>query len=236
MDMITLLQVAGTAVDTAHKVAAVGATAPPPQELSVVDLLIKGGVLMIPIALLSLISFYILVERYFAIRKAGMIDPRFLPEVESRLKRGDLKSAMDYCKATNSAVARILEKGLSRVGSPKREIEDGMEGKAKVEIYNLEKGLNVLAAVAALAPMFGFLGTVLGMIKAFHQIELMDSPSIGVIAGGIYVKMVTSASGLIVGVMAHIFHTWLSTMIDRVVNRMEVTANDFMDIFYQPVQ
>jgi len=190
---------------------------------------------MIPILLLSLISFYIFVERYLAIQRVGKIDPRFLPAVEERLKRGELKAAIDFCKATNSAVARILEKGLSRVGSPKREIEDGMESKAKVEIYNLEKGLNILAAIAAIAPMFGFLGTVVGMIKAFHQIALTENVSIGVIAGGIYVKMVTSASGLIVGVIAHIFYTWLNTMIDRVVNRMEVTANDFMDIFYQPV-
>lgn len=191
---------------------------------------------MIPIVLLSLISFYIFIERWLAIRRAGQLDPRFLSNVEERLKRGDLRSAIDFCKTTNTAVARILEKGLSRVGSPKREIEEGMESKAKVEIYNLEKGLNILAAIAAMAPMFGFLGTVVGMIKAFHQIALTENVSIGVIAGGIYIKMVTSASGLIVGVIAHMFYTMLTTMIDRVVNKMEVTANDFMDIFYQPVQ
>jgi biopolymer transport protein ExbB len=121
------------------------------------------------------------------------------------------------------------------LGSPIRDIESSIENTARVEVYKMEKNVNLLAAIAALAPMFGFLGTVIGMIRAFYDISLADNISIGVISSGIYVKMITSAAGLIVGVVAYIFYTYLNTRIERVVNKMEVTAIEFMDILYKPV-
>ncbi|MDX2002425.1 MAG: MotA/TolQ/ExbB proton channel family protein [Chitinophagales bacterium] len=233
MNLISFfLQATPVAIDTLNNAAQ---TTTEQEKLSVLDLMMKGGVLMIPILLLSLVAVYIFVERYLTISKAGRIEPTFLPSIADRLQHGDVKSAIHQCKSTNLPIARILERGLSRIGTPKREIEDSMETMAKVEVYKLEKGLNILAAVASIAPMFGFLGTVVGMITAFHQIALSDTISIGVIAGGIYVKMVSSASGLIVGVMAHMFHTILNSMIDRTVNKMELTAINFMDVLHQPV-
>lgn len=206
-----------------------------PQEgLSVIGLLVKGGPIMIPILLLSLISVYLFIERSIFISKTSRIDPHLVNNVKDMLIREDIKGAMVYCERSTSPFSSIVHKGLTRLGSPIRDIESAVENTARVEVYKMEKNINLLAAIAALAPMFGFLGTVIGMIKAFYDISMSDNISIGIIASGIYVKMITSASGLIVGVLSYIFYTYLNARIERVVNKMEVTAIEFLDILYKP--
>ena len=203
-------------------------------EMSLFDLLLKGGYVMIPIILLSVISLYLFVERYLYIKQAGKVDPYFLTNIKQKLKDGDVKSAIEYCDQTNYPIAKMLQKGLYRLGSPMRDIESAIEYMANVEIAKMEKNLSFLSAIAAIAPMLGFLGTVTGMIKSFYSISVADNISIGIIAGGIYEKMVTSGAGLVVGIIAHVFYTYLNNMIDRTINNMEMKTIEFMDILYKP--
>lgn len=205
------------------------------QGLSAFDLIMKGGWIMVPIFILSFLALYLFIERYLYIKSAGQLDPAFLNNIKDKLYAGNVKGAIEYCQQSKLPVARLIEKGLSRLGTSMRDIESAIENTARIEIYKMEKGLPILSAIAAIAPMFGFLGTVIGMIKAFYDISIQDNISIGVISSGIYTKMITSASGLIVGVVAYILYTYLSTMIDRVVNRMEVQAIEFLDILHKPV-
>ena len=229
-----LLQITQEATTAAADTTA-AAGAAPAQELKLFDLLTKGGVVMIPLLFLSLLSIYMFVERYLYIRKASYMEPNFLNNIKDKLREENIRGALELCQRSTFPIARLIEKGLSRIGSPIRDVESAIENTARVEIYQMEKNLSILAAIAAIAPMFGFLGTVLGMIRAFYNISLADNISIGIIASGIYEKMVTSAAGLIVGVMAHILFTYLNTLIDRSVNKMEVTAIDFMDILHKPI-
>lgn len=201
--------------------------------LSLFDLIMKGGWVMLPIFLLSFLSVYIFIERYLYINTAGKINPELLRNVKTKLNQGRVEEAIEFCAIQNQPMGRILERGLSRVGTSIRDVESALDNSARVEIAYLEKNLNILAAIAAIAPMFGFLGTVTGMIKAFYHISLADTISIGIIAGGIYEKMVTSAAGLVVGVLAYIFYTSLNTLIDRKVTKMEVTAIQFTDILFK---
>jgi biopolymer transport protein ExbB len=202
--------------------------------LSLISLLVKGGPVMIPIGILFVASVYIFFERYFYIRKTVSMDSNFLFTIREMLFNGNVKGAQDYCKMNQQPIARLLEKGISRIGQPIREIEHAIQSTAGVEIYNMEKNLGFLSAIAKIAPMFGFLGTVTGMIRAFHDISLRNDINIGIISGGIYEKMITSATGLIVGIIASMFYTLLTTMIERSINKMEVTATDFVDILYKP--
>lgn len=205
------------------------------QAISPLDLIMKGGFIMIPIAVLFILALYIFFERYLYIKRTSKLDNNFLFTIREMLFNGNVQGALAFSKASQFPIARLLEKGINRLGSPIRDIENAIENTAKVEIYNMEKNLGILSAIAAIAPMFGFLGTVTGMIRSFHDISLANDINIGIISSGIYEKMITSATGLIVGIIAHVFYTILMAMIDRNVNKMEVTAIDFMDILYKPV-
>jgi biopolymer transport protein ExbB len=221
-----------TAADsTAVNLASSGAS----QAISPLDLVMKGGFIMIPIALLFILALYIFFERYLYIKRTSKLDNNFLFTIREMLYNNNVSGALAFAKASQFPIARLLEKGINRLGSPIRDIENAIENTAKVEIYNMEKNLGILSAIAAIAPMFGFLGTVTGMIRSFHDISLANDINIGIISSGIYEKMITSATGLIVGIIAHVFYTILMAMIDRNVNKMEVTAIDFMDILYKPV-
>jgi biopolymer transport protein ExbB len=203
--------------------------------ISPLDLIMKGGFIMVPIGILLVLALYIFFERYLYIKRTSKLDNNFLFTIREMLFNGNVSGALAFAKASNFPIARLLEKGINRLGSPIRDIENAIENTAKVEIYNMEKNLGILSAIAAIAPMFGFLGTVTGMIRSFHDISLANDINIGIISSGIYEKMITSATGLIVGIIAHVFYTILMAMIDRNVNKMEVTAIDFMDILYKPV-
>jgi biopolymer transport protein ExbB len=205
-------------------------------ELTLFGLLEKGGWIMIPIFILFFIALFLFIERYLYIRKTSRLDGTFLFSIREMLVGGNVQGAINYCKTSQFPIARLLEKGLNRLGSPINDIEKAIENTARVEIYNMEKNLGILSAIAKIAPMFGFLGTVAGMIRTFHDIATNGGGKIdiGTISTGIYEKMVTSAKGLIVGIIAYMFYTLLVTMIDRTVNKMEVTAIDFVDILHKP--
>lgn len=216
---------------------ALPSSAPAPVQhdsLSLLDLIMKGGVLMIPIGILSLISIYVLIERFVAIKKAGKTDKTLMQQIKEHLRSGNIDAAKNLCKAQNTAVASVMEKGVSRIGKPIREIESSMESVGKLEVSKMEKGLSVLGIIAGIAPMFGFIGTISGVIKIFYNISLADNISIGLISGGLYEKMITSAAGLIVGVFSFVSYHYLNMMIDRITFKMEAHSVEFLDILQDP--
>lgn len=201
--------------------------------ISLLDMMIKGGYLMIPIVILSLIAVYVIVERYITIKKASKSDANFMNNIKDFVKTGNMEAARSLCRNSSSPQAKMIEKGVSRIDKPLKEVETSVENVGKLEVYKLEKNLNILGIIAGIAPMFGFIGTILGVIKIFYNISLADNISIGLISGGLYEKMVTSAAGLVVGVFAFIGYHWLNMMIDKVVQRMESDAIEFIDILQE---
>jgi biopolymer transport protein ExbB len=205
-----------------------------PASISFLDLIMKGGVIMIPILILSVISIFLMVERFLTISKARKVDPNFMNNIRVLLMENKIDSALNLARTTNTPIARLLEKGIKRLGRPIKEIESAVENTGKLEIYKLEKNLAYLGIIAGIAPMLGFVGTISGVIKIFYNISLADNISIGLIAGGLYEKMVTSAAGLVVGIIAHIAFHFLNTMIDRVSFQLESTAVEFIDLLHEP--
>lgn len=204
--------------------------------ISYLELLYKGGVIMIPILALSVVATYLFIERYLYIKKASREDARIINYVTNCLRKGDVTSAIDYCEQSKSPFANMAKKALFRVGSPISDIESALQHTASVELAHMEKNLTILSAISAIAPMLGFLGTVFGMITTFHDIAVASDISMGVIADGIYKKMITSATGLIVGICAYCYYTYLNNMIDRVAVSLEMNSIDFLDPFFKPVQ
>lgn len=239
MSLILQIQQAGTAIaDTLQQAAPLvtppaGNAAP---SLSFMELLMKGGYIMIPLGILSIAGLFIFFERLFTIRKFSNIDQNFLHQIRDFMHQGNIDAAKSLCKNTNSPVARMIYKGLMRLGKPVKEIEGAIENIGKLEIYQMEKNLGLLGTIASIAPMFGFLGTIFGVIKIFYNISLADNISIGLIAGGLYEKMITSAAGLLIGIFAYLAHHYLILMIDRVVNKMEINAIEFIDLLEEPVK
>jgi biopolymer transport protein ExbB len=225
-----LLQIA---YDTTTQVTAVSSGQ---DSLSLLSLIMKGGWLMVPILLLSVVGVFLMVERFIVIQQASKVDPHFMNNIKEFLLAGKMDSALAMCKSTNTPIARLLEKGLKRLGKPIKEIESAVENTGKLEIYKLEKNLGYLGIIAGIAPMFGFVGTISGVIKIFYNISLADNISIGIIAGGLYEKMITSAAGLVVGIVAHIGFHYLNAMIDRVSFQLESTAVEFIDLLQEPAK
>jgi biopolymer transport protein ExbB len=239
--ILFLLQSTETAVTaataTANEIANTVATEAPKaaaQPTSLLDLLTKGGVIMIPIAVLLIGAIYVFIERFITISKAGKVDDRFMNVVKDHIANGNIQAAKSYCRGFNHPVARVVEKGIDRIGKPIKDIERSMENVAKLEIYKMERWLNILSIIAGIAPMFGFLGTIAGMLKLFDEVASANVLSIGTIAGGINVKMVTSAAGLMVGILAFVFYNSLNAMIDRVVNKIENSSFEFVDLLHEP--
>lgn len=203
------------------------------QSINLLDLIVKGGWVMIPLFVLSFLSIYILIERYITIQKASKDTNKFMEKVKSLILQGDVKSAKALCEQTESPVARMIEKGIMRIGRPLKDIESSIENTGKVEIYKLEKNLSVLGIIAGIAPMLGFVGTISGVIKIFYNIAQVENISIGAIAEGLYEKMITSAAGLIVGIIAHIGFHYLNLMIDRVIYKMESNSLEFVDLLQE---
>ena len=218
----------GAATDTAAVRANAMADAAP--SLSLIDLIGKGGWIMLPILLLLIVALYIIIERYITIRKAAGEPEAFMGGIRSLMVKGDLQGAKMYCAQHPSPLARMVEKGLRRIGLPITEIEASVENVGKIEVARLEKNISILGIIAGIAPMLGFIGTIVGVIKIFYAISSSGEFGITQIAGGLYTKMVTSAAGLIVGIIAHIGYHWLSILVERMVFRMENSAVEFMDI------
>jgi len=198
--------------------------------ITLIDLVLKGGVIMIPIFLLSIVAIYVIVERALSIRKATENTNTLLSKLKSLIAGGDIKGAKLAAEQYHNPVAKMLAKGVSKIGQPIKNIENAMESVGKVELMKLEKNMALLGIVAAIAPMLGFVGTIAGVITIFYNISLADNISIGLIAGGLYQKMVTSAAGLIVGMIAHTGYHYLQMMIENVVLKMETAALEFVEL------
>ena len=204
------------------------------QSISLWDMAQKGGPILIPIAILSMAAVYIFFERYFTIRRLSNIDMNFMNQIKDHVHSGNIDAARTLCRNTKTPVARMIEKGLMRLGKPVKEIEGAIENVGKLEIYKMEKNLNILGSISGIAPMFGFLGTIFGVIKIFYQIAQQNSLEINTISGGLYVKMISSAAGLLVGMIAYAGYHYLQNMIERVTNKMEVNAVEFIDLLEEP--
>jgi biopolymer transport protein ExbB len=228
-------------IDTLHRAldsvkmgsSAVSAT---PEKLNFLDLLMKGGFVMIPIAILAFIGIFIFIERFIALRMAGKTDTNLLFAIRQNMVSGNIEAAISICRKTNSPISRMLNKGLMRVGKPIKEIEGAIENTGKLEVSKLERNINVLGIIAGISPMLGFVGTIVGVIKIFYNISLADNISIGLVADGLYQKMITSASGLMIGILAYLGHHILQMMLDRVVLKMETESVDFIDLLEEPVR
>lgn len=225
----TVKQIADTANQAAQQLATI-----PHQELRFGDLLIKGGWVMVPIGILAVLGLVIFFERFFTIRKASKNEGNLMVQVRSSIMSGNLQSAIAICKNSDSPLGRMLQKGLLRIGRPIKDIEGAIENIGKLEVSKLEKNIGILGIVAGIAPMFGFLGTIAGVIKIFYDISQTDNISMGVISGGLYVKMVTSAAGLFVGIVAYVGYHILNMMVDRIILRLETDAIEFIDLLEEP--
>lgn len=208
--------------------------------LSVIDLIFNGGTASIVIisvlfAMLA-VALYIYFERLLAIKAASQIDKNFMNQIRDHVMNGKLEAAKILCAQTDSPVARLTEKGVSRIGKPLDDINAAIENAGTLEVYKLEKNVNVLATVAGAAPMIGFLGTVIGMILAFHQMASSGGQAeMGDLASGIYTAMTTTVGGLIVGIIAYIGYNHLVNRTDKVVHKMEANAVEFLDLLNEPV-
>lgn len=208
-----------------------------PEKMDMLDMAFKGGWLMIVLALLSLIAFYIFFERMYVIRKAGKEDPLFMDKIKDHILSGDVKSAQNYCKTINTPAARMIEKGISRLGRPIHDVQAAIENVGNFEVAKLEKGLNVMATISGGAPMIGFLGTVTGMVRAFYNMaNAGNNVDITILSGGIYEAMITTVGGLIVGIIAMFAYNYLVTLVNGVVNKMEAKTMAFMDLLNEPAR
>ncbi|MDH5398399.1 MAG: MotA/TolQ/ExbB proton channel family protein [Cyclobacteriaceae bacterium] len=223
-----LFQITETSIDTVG----IGGGA---DTVTIMDLLLQGGFMMIPIALLSLAAVYIFAERVMTIRKASETPDQFMDNIKNSVQKGDINGARMLCAQNDSPIARMVEKGISRIGHPLKNIEVSIENVGKIEIFRLEKNLSLLATISGSAPMLGFLGTVIGMIQAFIAIAQEEgtvSPKL--LSEGIYTAMVTTAAGLFVGILAYLGYNYLVTRVQKVVHRMEYTSVDFIDLLQEP--
>lgn len=190
---------------------------------------------MIPILLLSLGAVYIFVERVLTVNKAAKTPNRFMDEVKDKVQKGDIQGAKLLCKDNETPIAKMIEKGVSRIGSPLKTIEASIENVGKIEIFKLEKNLSLMATISGAAPMLGFLGTVIGMIQAFIAIAQEEgSVSPKLLSEGIYTAMITTAAGLFVGILAYLGYNYLITRVQKVIHKMEYTSVEFIDLLQEP--
>ena len=201
---------------------------------SIVDLLMKGGIVLIPIALMLIAALFIFFERWLTIRKASKVDKNFMLNIRDYVTSGNVEAARMLCKNTDTPIARMIEKGVIRIGKPLKNIEVAIENVGKLEIYKMEKNLATLATISGAAPMIGFLGTVTGMIRAFFELASNDNVVASDLAGGIYEAMITTAAGLTVGIVAYISYNLLVALVEKVVYNMEATSVEFMDLLQEP--
>ncbi len=208
-----------------------------PRKLSLIDLAVSGGWLMIILLILSVFAIYIFGSRWWAIRKASQIDPGFMGNIRSLIHEGKIKAALSLCKENDSPIARLIEKGIERLGRPLSDIQAAVENTGNVEVARLEKGLPMLATVAGGAPMIGFLGTVIGMIQAFFNMsQAGNNIDITLLSGGIYTAMVTTVGGLFVGIIAYFGYNYLTAKVSDLIFKMESNTIEFMDLLYEPAE
>lgn len=204
--------------------------------LSFFELLKMGGWIMIPLAIMLLMAVYVFVERTIAIRNASRIDNNFMNIVRDHIVSGNVSAARSFAKNTNNPVARIIDKGIQRIGKPIDSIEKSMDNVGQLEMYKLEKNMGVLSVVSKAAPIFGFVGTLVGLMQLFSRINSSNEFEVGTIAGGIYTKLITSITGLVIGLGAYLAYSYLNTWIDKTSNKMEAASSDFLDVLQEPTR
>ncbi len=233
--MIEFLQAAKGAAAAAGETAEAAVTND--VSMSLWELFTKGGWLMWPLLILGGITVFIFVERYLAIRKASVMDMNFMNRIRDYISDGKIRSAIDLCRKTNTPIARMIEKGIGRIGRPMGDIQSAIENVANLEVSKLENGLPFLATIAGGAPMIGFLGTVLGMVQTFMDMSAAGGTvDMSLLSSGMYVAMVTTVAGLIVGIPAYFGYNYLVARIEKLVFQMEANSIAFMDILNQPVK
>ena len=239
--MLFLQQIATLASDTASSAAAAASAIAPaavpaaPEPLSLWELCVEGGWIMIILGLLLVISIYVLVERSIVTYKASRCDESFMKRIKDYIHDGEIESALNLCKATGSPYSRLIAKGITRIGRPMNDVLVAIENTGNLEVAAISKGLPWLATTAAAAPMLGFLGTVIGMVQAFYSIASAGTAaSIGDFAGGISTALVTTVAGLIVGIAAMFAYNFLVARINKVMNLMEARTMEFMDLLNEP--
>lgn len=203
---------------------------------SIWSLLSKGGPLMIPLFILFALAVFFFFERFLVIKKAGQLDENFMSIIRDHVTNGNLTAARSLAKNTNNPVARMIDKGLQRVGKPIDAIENAMDNVGKLEMYKMEKNLTMLSVIARIAPLFGFVGTIVGLVLLLKEFATISNPSISQIADAMYIKLITSATGLIIGMLAYLGYSFLDTQINRTANRMEAASSEFIDILQEPTR
>jgi biopolymer transport protein ExbB len=231
-----LLQAGGLATQVADSLSKAAPTVLAPKEMHLWDILKSGGPLMIPLGLMFIGAVFFFFERNIAIRKAANVDENFMRIIRDHIVNGNISAARAITKNTNNPVARIIDKGIQRIGKPIDAIERSMENVAQLEMYNLERNLSVLSVISRAAPIFGFIGTLAGLMQLFFDINTTGEFVLNTIAGGLYVKLVTSISGLLIGLLSFLAYSYLHTQIDKTANKMEVAAADFLDILQEPTK
>ncbi|MEC4113101.1 MotA/TolQ/ExbB proton channel family protein [Myroides pelagicus] len=237
--MIHFLQVDTTAV--AQTVSdTIAQTGVEEKELALSEIIFSGGIIgqsiMVVILAMLFMALYLYLERFFAIKKAAKLDENFMSQIKAFLSKGEIEQAKTLCTSTDLPVARLIGKGLSRIGRPLQDINTAIENTGKLEVYKLEKNINLLATLSGAGPMTGFLGTVVGMVMAFHEMSASGSSRIdmSVLAEGIYTAMMTTVFGLIVGLIAYIGYNHLVSKIDKIVHQLEANAVEFLDLLNEP--
>jgi biopolymer transport protein ExbB len=213
------------------------AAQPAAEKLTLLDFAIKGGWVMIPIILLSLVAAYIFIERYYVIRRATREDTNFMNRIKDYIHDGKVDAAMALCKSTESPSARMIEKGISRLGRPLQDISTAIENVGKLEISKLERGFPTLATITGAEPMLGFLGTVIGMVQSFYAMaQAGNNIDVSLMSGGIYTALITTVAGLIVGILGYFAYNTLVVRVERVVFNLEATNTEFLDILNEPLK
>lgn len=224
-----LLQIIGT--DEANK----GLTEAMQVKMDVMQLALSGGVIMIPIALLFVITLYLIIDRWLNLGKAGKTDALFMANVKDMVANGNIAGAKNLCIRTGTPVSRMIEKGISRIGKPIKNIEVSIENTGKLEVYKLEKGMATLATIAGAAPILGFIGTIIGLANSFFAVSNTEgSITLQTMAGGVYQALAATIAGLLVGLIAYIAYNLLTAGIARVINKMEISAVEFLDLLQAP--
>lgn len=203
---------------------------------TVFGMLSKGGPLMIPLGILFALAVYVFIERLLVIKKANAADENFMSIIRDQITAGNVSAARSLAKNKNNPVSRMIDKGIQRIGKPIDAIEKSMDSVGKLELYKMEKNLNILSVIARIAPLFGFVGTIVGLVILLKEFATISNPSISQIADAMYIKLITSASGLIIGMLAYLGYSFLDTQINRCANKMEAASSEFIDILQEPTR
>ena len=203
---------------------------------TVFGMLSKGGPIMIPLGILFALAIYVFIERWLVISKANKLDENFMSIIRDQITGGNVSAARSLAKNKDNPTSRMIDKGIQRIGKPIDAIEKSMDNVGKLEMYKLEKNLVILSVISRIAPLFGFVGTIVGLVLLLKEFATISNPSVSQIADAMYIKLITSASGLIIGMLAYLGYSFLDTQINRTANRMEAASSEFIDILQEPTK